>query len=177
MSRISKWPFIYLAVGAIAFMPYTNAFSQDKKAEKKKEEASKIRAAVVDSQHYVFIAQSALPMGADTKQLTSEYDVVVSKSKIVSFLPYFGRAFTADYGSNTSPLDFTSTDFTYSIIDRKKGGWEVNIDTKDVKGTTKFSFTIFENGSATLSVNNSNRQPILFNGYVQPVKSNNENKN
>jgi hypothetical protein len=162
-------------IGLIVFTSVGKTFSQDAKTEKKKQEAIKIRAVVVDSQHYVFVAQSALPMAAGIRQLTSEYDVVVSKSKIISFLPYFGRAYSADYGSNTSPLDFTSTDFAYAIQDRKKGGWEVNIETKDVKGTTKFNFTIFENGTATLNVNNTNRQPISFNGYVKPAKANNEN--
>lgn len=165
---ISKTLFVIICL--FAFTSFNESFSQDAKAEKKKQEAAKIKSVVVDSQHYVFLAQTAIPMGLASRQLTYGYEIVISKTKVVSYLPYFGRAYTADYGATTSPLDFTSTDFTYSITNRKKGGWDVMIETKDVKDTKKMAFTIFENSAATLQVTSNNRQPISFNGQVEAVK-------
>ena len=145
-------------------------FAQDAKAEKKKQQAEKIRIIVADSQHYVFVPQTAMPMSGGAKQLSYGYNLVISKDKLESYLPYYGRAYTADYGATKSPLDFTSTDFAYTITNRKKGGWEVLIEIRDIKEANKMQLTIYDNGSATLQVMSNNRQPISFSGNVEAVK-------
>jgi hypothetical protein len=121
----------------------------------------------VDSQHYVFIAQSALPQVGGVKQLTTEYSVKISKTTCVSYLPYFGRAYQAGYGDNKSPLDFISKEFEYEITPRKNDkGWEVTIKPKDYKEVQSMSLIFSKDGYATLQVISLNRQPISFTGFV-----------
>ncbi len=126
---------------------------------------------LVDSQQYVFHAQSANPSGGRTRQLTSEYFVLVTRDTILSELPYFGRAYSANIGSSDGGIQFTSVDFVYKAEPRKKGGWEVAINPRDVTGAKQFFMTIFENGTATLRVNSNTRQSISFNGYIEARKS------
>ncbi len=122
---------------------------------------------MVDSQNFVFVAQSATPLRGQFRNLTSQNDVVVSKDSMVSYLPYFGRAYSAPIDPQQGPLDFTSTSFSYSVAPHKKNGWNVVIKPKDNSAIQQFQFTIYDNGSASLSVTSTSRDPISFNGYIE----------
>ncbi|OQP39845.1 hypothetical protein A4H97_16625 [Niastella yeongjuensis] len=149
---------VWLAIIAFICLPALGwAQKKDRKAEIKR---------IVEAQNYVFKAQTALPTAGATRQLTSDYDFRVSKDTIVSDLPYFGRAYTAPLNPSEGPLQFTSTDFQYTVNTNKKGGWNVSIAPKDRTDPRELLMTIFENGSASMVVNSNNRQPISFNGYV-----------
>src|SRR6266478_4179213 len=125
---------------------------------------------IIEAKEYIFHAQAALPSSGPTRQLTSEYDLKVSKNSVVSFLPFFGRAYSLPYGSTEGGFNFTSTKFDYSVTNRKKGGWEISIKPKDVADFREFSLTVSENGYGTLQVISNNRQPISFTGYITAIK-------
>ena len=125
---------------------------------------------MVEAQNYVFKAQSALPTSGATRQLTGDFDLRISKDTIISDLPYFGRAYTAPLNPSEGPLRFTSTDFQYSVANRKKGGWQVTITPKDVQDPRQLNISIFDNGTASVIVTSYNRQPISFNGYITGKK-------
>jgi len=148
-----------------------NLFSQSSKEQKKMEKATALKSAIVDSQHFVFQAQSAIPQNGSFRSLVYDYNVVVSPKEINCYLPYFGVAYMSDYGSTTSPLDFKSTKFSYSMTKNKKSGWNITIQTNDTKDSKKLYFTLFDNGSASLQVISNDRQPINFNGTVEPYKA------
>ncbi|WP_205513431.1 DUF4251 domain-containing protein [Longitalea arenae] len=144
---------------AVALVPQTGF------AQKKKDKKQAITRAV-EARNYIFKAQTALPQAGSTRQLTTDFDLRVSKDTIVSDLPYFGRAYTAPMNPAEGPLRFTSTDFEYSATDRKKGGWDIVITPKDMQDPRQITLTIFDNGSASAVVTSYNRQPISFTGYV-----------
>lgn len=121
---------------------------------------------MVDSGQFVFHAQTALPTSGPSRQLTSEYDVRVSKNSVVSHLPYFGRAYSVPYGSSDGGFNFTSKDFSYTPKPRKKGGWDISIKPKDVADVREFLLTVSENGYGTLQALSNNRRPISFTGYI-----------
>jgi hypothetical protein len=155
---------VWLAIIAFICLPaidWAQQQKKDRKAEIKK---------IVEAQNYVFKAQTALPIAGATRQLTSDYDLRVSKDTIVSDLPYFGRAFTAPLNPSEGPLQFTTTKFQYMVSNNKKGGWNVSITPKDLTDPRELIMTIFDNGSASVVVNSNNRQPISFNGYVTAKK-------
>jgi hypothetical protein len=118
----------------------------------------------------VFVAQTALPTSGRSRQLTSYFDLQVSKDTINSDLPYFGRAYTAPVYPTQSPLNFTSTNFQYTVTNNKKGGWDIVIVPKDLQDPKQISLSIFDNGTASATVTSTNRQPIAFNGYVKAKK-------
>jgi hypothetical protein len=151
----------YFWVAMIAFALYPVAIQ----AQGRKDKKAQIKS-IVEAQNYVFKAQTALPTSGSTRQLTSDFDLRVSKDTIISDLPYFGRAYTAPLNPSEGPLRFTSTDFQYTVSNRKKGGWEVIITPKDVQDPRQLTMSIFDNGYASVVVTSYNRQPISFNGYV-----------
>lgn len=125
---------------------------------------------IVEAKEFVFHAQTALPFSGSSRQLTSEYDLKVSKNSIVSFLPFFGRAYSLPYGGRDGGFNFTSKEFEYSAEGRKKGGWDITIKPRDVTDFREFLLTLSENGYGTLHVISDNRQSISFTGYITPVK-------
>lgn len=144
------------------------ATSQSIKVQKKQEKLDAVKR-MVNNQNYVFKAQMAMPLGWRTIQLNYDYNVVVSKDSIDSYLPYYGRAYVAPMNP-TDPaetgIQFKSKNFDYKDNPSKKSGWEVTIVPHDVKETRSFILDISETGYATLSVTSNNRQSISFDGYI-----------
>ncbi|MEP6675873.1 MAG: DUF4251 domain-containing protein [Ferruginibacter sp.] len=126
---------------------------------------------LVDSQSYIFNAQTAYPSTGGSRQLSYGYDLTITKDKIVAYLPYFGRAYTAPVDPSEGGIKFTSTSFDYTVTAGKKSGWDVAIKLKDVNTVQEFSLTIFDNGTASLSIIPLNKQAITFDGYIDAVKT------
>jgi hypothetical protein len=120
----------------------------------------------VESKEFTFKARTVMPMSGGSRQLTTDYDVRLLGDSIISYLPYFGRAYTATYGTESGGVEFTSTQFEYKAKARKKGGWDITIKPKDVKEVQELDFTVSDDGSASLRVTSTNRQPISFYGNV-----------
>jgi hypothetical protein len=126
---------------------------------------------LIKKRNYVFRAQSANPTGGRTRQLTSEYDLRVKNDTIISFLPYFGRSFSAPIDPSRGGIDFTSTDFEYKEAEGKKGGWDINIKPKDAKDVQEMTLGVSENGYGTLTVRSNNRQSISFYGFIDKPRT------
>jgi hypothetical protein len=167
MKTILKVLTCLLAIIITANAPVYSQSAKDKKEAK----AAAIRS-IIEARNYVFTAELMSPMGGMARNLTAVYDVRVSPDTVISYLPYFGRAYSAPIDPTKNGLDFMSTDFDYKVSSGKKGGWDINVAFKDQPDNQKFFFTIFENGSATLQVTSNNRQPISFTGYVSERKRN-----
>lgn len=122
---------------------------------------------MLDSKNFVFVAEKVSPMSGRTRILTSSYDVTVSKDSVISYLPYFGRAYSAPIDPSDVSTHFTSTNFEYKITETKKGRWNVLINPKDVSQIQELSFTVFENGSTTLNLLSTSKSPISYSGYIK----------
>ena len=133
--------------------------------------------ALVDSQSYVFQAQTAAPLSGNFRQLTYGYDFTVTKNKIVAYLPYFGRAYVTPVDLSDGGIKFTSTDFEYNVAPGKKSSWEITLKPKDVNTVQSLFLRIFSNGTASISITPAGKDAISFDGYVEPIKIKKEKKN
>ncbi len=117
---------------------------------------------------FTFKATYAYPTGFRSIYLSPYYDVKVNPDTVRAYLPYYGRAYVAPMDPSKGGIKFTSTDFDYQVSPgRKKGNWQVNIRTRDTGREIFFFFDIWENGTARLSVTDTNRQPISFQGDIE----------
>lgn len=145
----------------IVVFNYTFAAAQGQSTTTEEKTASLIK-----SGEFVFTARTALPMRGSSRNLTSEYELSVSRDSIVSYLPYFGRAYTAPMDPSKGGIQFTSTDFGYRVDDLRKGGWRITIQPKDEKDVRQMVLTVSEAGYGTLQVVSNHKQPISFYGVV-----------
>jgi hypothetical protein len=101
----------------ISFLLIINlAYAQDKATE------STDFKALVDNKTFVFSAQSANPMRARTVHLSPGHTIKISPDTVIADLPYYGRAHSAPMNPSDTGIKFTSSDFTYTVKDRKKNG-------------------------------------------------------
>lgn len=124
---------------------------------------------LVDTQNYVFVAASAQPLAGSERRLTiSSYTVKITKDKIISNLPYFGRENNVPSSDVESALAFTSSKFNYTITPTKKDGWKVSIKPKDARDLDQIKLTIDADGYAVLqaSFSGNGLDPIVFTGSI-----------
>lgn len=145
-------------------------------------------AKLVASQNFVFNATRANPMSESSlNQLmgpnyinnlldlsTGRYQLQVTKDSIIADLPFFGRSYSAPINPDKSGTRFTSKDFTYSATKKRKN-WVISLEPKDIQDSQKLTIIITESGSATLNVNNYNRQAISFDGFITEIKASDRN--
>lgn len=145
---------VYLLL-ALFFFTGMNAQDLDEATVKK----------AVQNKEFTFKAQTAFPMGGNVRQLTPGYDLRVSGDSLSTYLPFFGRAYTAPLPGEGG-IKFQSEDFSYKAKAKKKKSWEIIIEPEDTRDVRQMILRVFENGHATLMVSSNNRQSISFSGYI-----------
>jgi hypothetical protein len=125
---------------------------------------AKVRA-MVEAKNFVFKADYVNPQTGRSRSLTSEYDLTIKPGEVISYLPYFGRAYSAPINSEGG-IKFTSTDFNYKLLKQKEHSWDISIKPKDANDVQELFLTVFDNGTGSLRVNSLNRQSISFRGYI-----------
>lgn len=167
MKKTNQWLFLKLsALMLLVSIGLIQCSSAKKTANMTGDDISNM----VNHKDFIFLAEQVNPLRGRSRQLTSEYDVTLKNDSLVSYLPFFGRAYQAPMDPAQGGIQFTSTNFSYSANMNKKGGWIVSIIPKDFQSVQQMTFTIFGNGNATLNVTNTNRDPISFNGRIKRNK-------
>ncbi|MEO6949547.1 MAG: DUF4251 domain-containing protein [Ginsengibacter sp.] len=125
---------------------------------------------LVDQHQFTFVADNVSPFRGRTRYLTSDYSITVNKDSLVSYLPFFGQATQAPMNPSETGIKFTSTDFSYKVVQTKNDRKEVTVVPNDRNDIQQLYFIIYDNGSATLHVTSTYRDPISFNGHLSRVK-------
>ena len=123
--------------------------------------------ALLDDKRFEFAAESASPLRGRTISLSPGYTLDLSPDTVICNLPYYGRAYTAAINPSDAGIKFTSTDFTYTVKDRKKNGWDVTIKAKDGIRSHQIFLTISSNGSSSVRMVSSDRESISYNGNIK----------
>jgi len=147
----------------------TKMTKKEKKVKTEAEKKEHIQQLMSDKT-WRFDAERMLPATGQSKTLITDYGMDLLSDKIECYLPFYGRAYKAEYGSNKSPLDFNSKIDSYNIQEWKKGGWIVNFNVKNNSDFMQFTLTIASTGSATLSINSTDRQHISFQGEITDIE-------
>jgi hypothetical protein len=120
----------------------------------------------IRNQQYVFVPQSFSSPSVYMPIMARDYKLEVTTDSILAILPYFGKSYRAQFGrSDDDGIRFTSINFAYSAVAKKKGKWEITIEPKDASGVRLF-LTIYKNGEAQMDVTSPLKETMLFKGYV-----------
>lgn len=163
----------YLAILILTMCTITAASAQEmsRKERKAAEEKARIETTktLIDAKTWQFDAHQMLPMQGKSKTLTTLYKVILKNDTVDSYLPFYGRAYHVDYGSTDSPMTFKASISDYTQKTGKKGGWNIQFSTKNKNDVLQYSFTVSENGTATLNVSSTNRQSISYYGNIVEI--------
>ncbi len=153
----------------VALILHSQGYAQTK-AEREAAREAQVKQ-LVESQNFIFLAQTMYPTGARSRQIsTDNYTVVVSKDTIKSDLPYIGKAYSSTPGSTDGGIRFTSIQYIYTLLPGKKSGWNITIRPQDQSDVREMSFIITESGSTTVNVLSNSRQSISFLGTIEERK-------
>lgn len=125
---------------------------------------------IITKKQFTFLAETAVPSNFRSRPLSFGYDVQVAPDSVISHLPYFGRAYSAQIDPTKGGIQFISTDFNYQVEEKDKGGWIVTILPKDYSDVQQMYLHVTESGYATLQVVSTFRQPISFHGRIKERK-------
>ncbi|TDH29108.1 DUF4251 domain-containing protein [Segetibacter sp. 3557_3] len=125
---------------------------------------------LINARDFRFNVQTATPTGGRVIQLTSQYDLRISRDTIQSDLPFFGRAFSAPVDPTRGGFRFTSTKFEYTVQPKRKGGWDILIRPQDAQDVRQLSLSVTSSGYGTLQVTSNNRQGISYYGTITQRK-------
>ncbi|MBS1946477.1 MAG: DUF4251 domain-containing protein [Bacteroidetes bacterium] len=163
---MKKPAFFAVILSAILLFATGFLLAQAPKNEKENKKEAHIES-LIYAQHFSFEAQTALPFSMKSRQLTYGYELKVTKDTLDCHLPYFGRAYVAPITPSDGGIQFKTTDFKYSAVARKKGGWDITISPQNAGDTRQMTLYVSSAGYASLQVISNNRQPISFNGYIK----------
>ena len=153
----------------IALILHSQGYAQTK-AEKNAAREAQVKQ-LVESQNFIFLAQTMYPQGGKSRQIIGDnYTVVISKDTIKSDLPYIGKAYSSNPASTDGGIRFTSIQYIYTLTPGKKSGWNISIQPQDQNDVREMSFIITESGSTTINVLSNNRQSISFLGTIEERK-------
>ncbi len=169
MKKIFLFMIMLFSVSTM-FSQETPLTRKERKAAQKAEQIYKTRTSV-ESGEWQFNANHMLPSSGGSRSLTSSYRVIIKDQDLDCYLPYFGRAYRAEYGSTDSPMNFHGkiSDLKVEIWD--KGGWIITFKTSNKNDSLDFIFYISETGSANLNVNSIDRQSISYRGDLEELES------
>jgi len=154
----------FLLIGLLVFAGVVWGQNEDRQSKVAAKEA-KVKK-TVDSGQFQVVMNQAHPMGGRMISLTPEYTLTLAKDSAISYLPYFGRAYSAPLNSEGG-IKFTELMHDKKIsFNAKKGNYTLSFKVQAKEDTYLFFITVWLNGSVTVSVTSNNRQPIDFSGEV-----------
>ncbi len=101
---------------------------------------------------------SVIPVGP-------EFFIELRGDTVCSYLPYFGRAYSASIGDR-SALDFEARPTDFSSGGTPGGGRRIGFKVRTVEDLFRFSIEIDADGRASISVQPQRRDRISFSGDV-----------
>lgn len=158
---------LFFLVGIVLLVGGQSLFAQGKEEKReKKEQQIKER---IESRRFTIEVDRALPMGGQLINLTTPYSLEMRGDSAISYLPYFGRAYTAPYGGGNG-LRFNQSITGYTCTFGKKGKTHIHFATRTDDDVYRFDILVFSNGSATITVMPVNKQSITFQGELAAPK-------
>lgn len=110
----------------------------------------------------------AFPVGARSVELTGLYSLEVKGDSVISYLPYFGRAYNVPYGGGAG-LNFEGIVKNYHVQQSKKST-NITFNVKSPEDYLTYYVEIWPTGKSSITVSPQNRQQISYDGVVVTPK-------
>ena len=135
--------------------------TQEERAARKAERARMVTAAL-NAREYKIDISRMIPSKGPSKSVSS-YSIEVRNDSLISYLPYFGRAYNVPYGGGKG-LNFSAPISKYTEREGKNGQREIEMTITNSEDTYFYVLNVFDNGSSSLYVQSRNRERISYTG-------------
>jgi len=144
---------------------------QDEKSQKKQDNYNKVLA-VIESGKFEYVARKANPQGGRQIDLTTNPNFLRIKVNTgEAHLPYFGRSFSAGYGTGGGGIEFNGEFMEYNV-EKNDTKFRVEIKFKIKGDSDTYKGTLSLNGleNASLSISSNNKQVISYYGDIKQLE-------
>jgi hypothetical protein len=118
------------------------------------------------SRHYTINVLMMYPQRGRAVNLTTNYSVEVKGDSLISYLPYFGRAYNVPYGGGKG-LNFTAPIGSYQEYMKRNGLRHIEIGVTNEEDTYFYTIEVFDNGSSSVDVRARQRERISYSGNIE----------
>jgi hypothetical protein len=148
--------------------------SRKEEREKDKAEKQHLIDSLMRCKEFVFEARMALPNGGGSVDLTGNSNYLkFMPEKIESYLPFFGRAYSIDYGGDGG-IKFEGKPSEYTVATRKGGkGFEINATVPVIRDNYKLTLFVSDEGGASLTISSNQRSTISYHGDIMELLKDN----
>ena len=139
--------------------------TQQEKAAQMAEKAAVVKKSI-DSHRYVVEVRTMHPMRGGSVQVTSDFTLQMKGDTLVSYLPYFGRAYNVPYTGGKG-LNFTALVEDYTQLrNDKKELTQVSFVCRNDEDHYRYVLNIYDNGEVDINLTSRNRERISYNGVM-----------
>lgn len=153
--------FIALFVVALAAC---SSLTPLERAERDAKTAQAVETALAERHYKVEILMMNPRRGAAVN-VSPDFLLEVRGDTLVSYLPYFGRAYSLPYGGGKG-LNFTAPISEYRTTKERNGATLITMKVINEEDVYLFRLEIFSNGSTTIDLRPRERESISYSGQM-----------
>ncbi len=121
----------------------------------------------VKTKNFKIDVNYAYPMSGKSIYLDSGYTLILRNDSALAYLPFFGVAYTAPYGTDDGGVKFREPIKNYSATRQKNDGeWSIKFNINTSNYNYDLYVDIYSNGKAMINVSSPQRQSIKFSGEI-----------
>ena len=146
-------------------MAFYGCATVEEKAARAAEQAAKVNKALKERKYKIDV-ERMYSMRGGSKTLSYGYSVEVRNDSLISYLPYFGRAYSMPYGGGKG-LTFSERIGSYQEYQKGNGLRHIEIGLRNDEDTYLYTIEVYENGSSSISVQSRQRENISYSGEMR----------
>lgn len=141
-----------------------SSLTSAERAERDAKIAQPVEKALTERQYKVEI-HMMYPRRGKAVNVTPDYSLQVKGDTLVSYLPYFGRAYNVPYGGGKG-LNFTAPIKEYQAVKGGKGNTKILIRVDSEEDIVTYTLDVFPNGNTSIDVSARERESISYSGEL-----------
>lgn len=155
---------VLMVLAASTLVMLTGCATPEERAARQAELARKVISALNERRYKIDVERMYPPRGT-SKSVSYSYSVEVRNDSLISYLPYFGRAYNVPYGGGKG-LNFSAPISSYQEIEKRNGQRHIEIGLSNEEDIFLYTIEVFDNGRSSIEVQSRQRERISYSGNM-----------
>ena len=160
---MKKYLFIFSLLLTIAAC---STLTSAERAERDAKRTQAVEKALTERRYKVTV-DMVYPRRGQAVNVSSDFSLEVKGDTLVSYLPYFGRAYNVPYAGGGKGLNFTAPIAEYHSTKGRNGATQISIKVINEEDNYTFHLEVFDNGSTSIDLLARERESINYSGTLE----------